>query len=243
MGESGRAEHGIWPRAAGISGFALFCSAFLLAIGLGELVLVAAVVVVCGALVFTVGWLLLRQRRAIAGAAVTGQRILSPAAARSARAAYVLLSRLLALSVRAGGAVVVAAEQGMRSVAREGGPAVARARTWLQELGAGAGKRTRAGIESAAPVVRRAQQEAVGQLRAVGSLGTRQVSRAAAVVASDLAAHRQRARVQHHKGRELPPPSRSLGWADAPADVPARNDTRGSRSRRSGSGNVRQGRS
>ena len=225
MSEHESTKHRIWPRAAGLGAFALFCSAFLLAVGLVELVLLAAAVAVSGALVFAVGWLLVRERETIAGAAVTGHRLLSPVASRSARVAWVLLLRSLAVSARAARAAFAAANRGLRTIAREAGPAAAQVRAWVLVAGARTGERTRASFDSAAPVVRRAQREAIEQLRAVGSVGGRQASRAAAVVASDLAAHRRRARAQPRKGRELPPPSASVGWA-APrsADVPTLPD-------------------
>jgi len=214
MVENSAANSRLWRRAAGLGAFGFFCSGILLAVGLGRIVLLVSALAALAALVAGATWIAIRYRETIAHALVEGYRTAAPAAVKAWRGTRALVARSSDACLKAG-----------RHVARQVGPAMGRAQTWLRPVGSHTLKRTRAFLAGASSVVGHAHREALVQLRAAKAAGSRQVSKGVAVAASDIAVHRERVRAarrprQHpvSRRRELPPRVRSVGWEGEPTE-------------------------
>ena len=196
----------LWRRAAGIGAFGVFCCGILLTLGLAQLALLAVALAGCLGLVAAVTWLFVRYREALTRYLVRALRTAVTVAGRIWRVGRSLL-------VRSG-------KEGMkatRRLARWSRPRLRTLHAQLRLLAAQTRERTRQLRDRAFPAACRAQRVAVAQLRAARASTSHHVSRAAAVVAADVAAHRERSRAARTRAAEQPPRRRQ---AQLPAPLP-----------------------
>ena len=199
----------LWRRAAGLGAFGAFCCGILLTFGLVRLLLLALALAVLVGLLAAVLWLVVSYRDALARHVVRVYRASVPAADRVWRVSRLLVAR----SSKSG-------MQAARTVARQMGPAVRTLRKQLRLIAAKTAEGARELLDRGVPAARRAQRSALVRLQAASASGSRHVSRAAAVVAADVAAHRKRARARVRTSEtpprprrgDLPPRQAASGW-------------------------------
>jgi len=156
-------------RAAGLGAAALFFSGLLVALGLEELVIAAALVGALGTLVAGAAWLVVVHRDRVVRATATGYAAAAPILAGVSSMTRVLAAGLGSTPARAGRAASFATAAGFAACVR-GGRRIAR---------------------RAAPLTQSAMELLTLRLRVVAGSVRRQASKGAAVVAADFSHHRR----------------------------------------------------